>query len=281
MANKQRLLSQGKLQKLVTSDANERAVAPSRAMRWVSAAALFEVLNCAEAESRLGAYAIKGGFAVELRHNAAARTSEDIDLILAGEHQAIEMLRKILPAAWDAFDFRIKSEEQRDHVVRVNVQVRFNRVDWGTLKIDVIDAEIADIERVENVAIERFGLPQARPVACLSRPHQIAEWVHCTTRPAIDGKRKDRARNIVDIYLFDTLAPTDDEAVRVACVKTFEREGTHIWPPTPDFPETWTPSIAEAIEEIGLESPPEHVIAHVAAYIERLTHRQGDAGGDV
>ena len=155
MADKPKIISQGKLQRLVTTDANERAVAPSRAMRWVSAAAFFEVLNCAEAEGRLGAYAIKGGFAVELRHNAAARTSEDIDLILAGEHQAIAILRKILPAKWDAFDFRIKSEDQREHVARVNVQVRFNRVDWGTLKIDVVDARIVDVERVANVAIER------------------------------------------------------------------------------------------------------------------------------
>lgn len=272
MADKPKIISQGKLEKLVTADANERDVAPSRAMRWVSAAAFFEVLNCAEAEGRLGAYAIKGGFAVELRHNAAARTSEDIDLILAGEHQAIEILRGILPAKWDAFEFRIKSEEQREHVVRANVQVRFNGVDWGTLKIDVIDAEIAEVERVENVAIERFGLPQANAVACLSRPHQIAEWIHCTTRPEIEGKRKDRARNIVDIYLFDTLATTGDEAVRAACVTTFEREGTHTWPPTPDFPAAWTTTVAEVIEEIGLDSTPKDVIAYVIAYISRLAH---------
>lgn len=271
MTDRPKILSQGKLQKLVTADANERAVAPSRAMRWVSAAAFFEVLNCAEAEGRLGAYAIKGGFAVELRHNSSARTSEDIDLILAGEHHAIEILRKILPAKWDAFEFRIKSEEQREHVVRVNVGVQFNRVDWGTLKVDVIDAEIDDVERVENVAIERFGLPQARPVACLSRPHQIAEWIHCTTRPEIDGKRKNRARNVVDIYLFDRLAATDDKSVRAACITTFEREGTHVWPPAPDFPGAWTPTIAGVIEEIGLGITPEDVVAHVIAYIKRLT----------
>jgi hypothetical protein len=148
--------------------------------------------------------------------------------------------------------------------------MRFNRVDWGTLKIDVIDAHIADVERVANVAIERFGLPRANAVACLSRPHQIAEWVHCTTLPEIDGKRKDRARNVVDIYLFDTLAATDDEAVRAACVATFEREGTHAWPAEPDFPEAWTATIAEVIEEVGLESTPADAIAHVSAYIKRL-----------
>ena len=176
-----------------------------------------------------------------------------------------------MPARWDAFEFRIKSEEQREHVVRANVQVRFNGVDWGTLKIDVIDAEIAEVERVENVAIERFGFPQANAVACLSRPHQIAEWIHCTTRPEVDGKRKNRARNVVDMYLFDTLAATDDETVSAACVTTFEREGTHAWPPTPAFPEAWSATIAEVIEEIGLESTPENVIAHVAAYVRRIS----------
>jgi hypothetical protein len=270
MADRRPILSQGKLQKLVTADANEQGVAPSRAMRWVSAAAFFEVLNCAEAEGQLGAYAIKGGFAVELRHNAASRTSEDIDLVIATERRAIEILHAILPAKWDAFEFRIKSEEEREHVVRVDVQVRFNQVDWGTLKVDVIDATIADVERVPNVAIERFGLPQANPVACLSRPHQIAEWIHCTTRPAIDGKRKNRARNVVDIYLFDTLARADDEAVRAACVTVFERERTHAWPPDPAFPEAWAATIREVIEETGLEASPDDVIAHVTAYVRRL-----------
>ena len=185
MPESKKILSQGSLQKIVTADANQRAVAPSRAMRRVSAAAFFEVLNCAE----------------ELRHNSAARTSEDIDLVLAGESNAIEILRSILPEAWDAFEFRIKSEERREHVVRANVQVRFNRTDWGTLKIDVIDDKVTDVERIENVAIERFGLPQARPVVCLSRPKQISEWIHCTTRMEKEGTRKNRAHNVVDLYL--------------------------------------------------------------------------------
>lgn len=270
MPNKPKIISQGVLQRRVTADANERDVAPSRAMQWVSAAAFFEVLNCAEADGRLGAYAIKGGFAVELRHNAAARTREDIDLILAGEDKAIELLRKLLPAQWDAFEFKIKSEEQREHVVRVNVRVRFNRVGWGTIKIDVIDAEITDVERVENIAIERFGLPQTGAVACLSRSHQIAEWIHCTTRPEIDGNRKNRARNVVDIYLFDTLAGSDEEAVRSACTTTFSRESTHSLPPNTVFPEIWLATISQVISEVGLEVTPEDVVAHVTSYIDRL-----------
>jgi hypothetical protein len=75
----------------------------------------------------------------------------------------------------------------------------------------------------------------------------------------------------VDIYLFDTLATTDDEAVRAACVTTFEREGTHAWSPDPAFPEAWAAKIAEVVEESGLEATPEDIIAHVTAYIKRLT----------
>lgn len=271
MADARKPLGKGRLQNLVTADANERAIAPNRAMRWVSAAAFFEVLNCAEAEGRFAAYAIKGGFAVELRHNAAARTSEDIDLILAGEQRAIEILRSILPAKWDAFEYRIKREDEREHVVRVEIQVRFNGVDWGTLKIDVIDGQIAEVEQVSNVAIERFGLPRAGTVACLSRQYQIAEWIHAVTRPKTEGEQRNRARNIVDIYLFDTLAPTDDSLVRAACIEIFQREGAHEWPPTIEFPADWFTTIAELVSEIGLETSPDDVVTHVTAYIERLT----------
>ena len=91
-------------------------------MRWVSAAAFFEVLNCAEAEGRLGAYAIKGGFAVELRHNAAARTSEDIDLILAGEHQAIEILRNIYSRrAIGTHSISVRTRTERDMWCRMTM----------------------------------------------------------------------------------------------------------------------------------------------------------------
>ena len=270
MADKRKPLGKGRLQNLVTADANERAIAPARAMRWVSAAAFFELLNCAETEGRFGAYAIKGGFAVELRHNAAARTSEDIDLVLAGERRAIEILRSILPSSWDAFEFHIKGEKERERVVRVDIQVRFNGVDWGTLKIDVIDTQISEIEQVANVAIESFGLPKAGSVACLSRQHQIAEWIHATTRPGLDGQRKNRARNIVDLYLFDTLAPTDRGLVRAACIELFEREGAHTWPPTIEFPAAWLTSIAELVAEIGSDTTPDDLIAHVTAYINGL-----------
>ena len=245
-------------------------------MRWVSAAAFFEALNCAEAEGRFAAYAIKGGFAVELRHNAAARTSEDIDLILTGTQRAIEILRSILPATWDAFAFRIKREEQREHVVRVDIHVRFNGVDWGTLKIDVIDGEIAEVEQVSNVAIERFDLPRSGTVACLSRQYQIAEWIHAVTRRETEGKRRNRARNIVDLYLFDTLTPTDDGLVQAACSEIFEREGAHAWPPIIDFPVDWSATIAELIEEIGMEMRPADIVAHVTTYIKRLTERTRD-----
>jgi len=271
MAKRQVPLSQGKLQRAVTKDANEQDVAPSRAMRWVSAAAFFESLNRAKAEHRIDGYAIKGGFAVELRHYAAARTSEDIDLILVGKRQAIELLRNILPTVWDAFHFEIKNEDPREHVVRVEVRVRFNGNSWGTLKVDVIDGTIADIERVKNVAIERFGLSTTTDVACLSRPHQLAEWIHGTTRPETEGQRKNRARNLVDIYLFNTLAPSDDDVVRTACIATFAREKAHAWPPNPSFPEAWNANIAEVIDDVGLATTPDDLVAHVTAYIERLT----------
>ena len=177
-----------------------------------------------------------------------------------------------MPARWDAFEFRVKCEEAREHVVRVNVQVRFNQVDWGTLKIDVIDDDIGDIEHVANVAKERFGLPSAGPVACLSRPDQLAEWIHCATRPEIEGKRKNRARNVVAIYLFDTLAATEDTAVRAACRTTFERDATHAWPPEPAFPDAWVTTIADVIQETGLETTSQTVMAHVTEPIQRLSH---------
>ena len=265
-------LSQGVLHKLVTADAMERGIAPQRVKRWVAAAAFFELLNTAVQDGRIEAYLIKGGFAVELRQQGAARTSEDIDLVIRGKVNGVELLRELLPAEWDSFRFVIKGERAGDHAVRVDLQVYFNTVIWCTLNVDVLDEEMREIDYVENIDIKRYALPGVRPVACLSRSHQLAEWIHCTTRPALDGKRKNRARNVIDIYLLVQYAGSDEQNVVAACKDVFAREATHSWPPTPDFPRQWLPDISGLLLELGLDVTLEDLVRIVTEYVTGLTN---------
>lgn len=58
--------------------------------------------------------------------------------------------------------------------------------------------------------------------------------VVATQLPEVDGKRPSRARNIVDIYVFDQYVGYDDDDVLDATVRLFERRGT------PRFRPLWT-----------------------------------------
>lgn len=269
-ANPGRKLSQGVLQRSVVADAKQRNLAPARVMRWVAASAFFELLNLAEQNEQIDAYLVKGGFAVELRQPRAARTSEDIDLVLTGNVDAVSLLEALLPAKWDSFEFRIKGKEQREHAVRVDLQVTFNQITWCTLKIDVLDDDIAEMEHVDNVDITKYQLPRVGKVAVMSRPQQISEWIHCTTKPAQNGKRKNRARNLIDIFVLTRYAPCDDADVLAACQATFSREGTHEWPPVVDFPEEWIEDVADRLRGLDLEVDAEALCDRVARYIVNL-----------
>lgn len=269
--NPARKLSQGVLQRAVIADAKQRNVAPARAIRWVAASAFFELLNVAAQNKQIDAYLVKGGFAVELRQPHAARTSEDIDLVLTGRVDAVSLLESLLPASWDSFEFRIKSKERREHAVRVDVQVLFNQVVWCTLKIDLLDGDITGIEHVDNVEITKYQLPGVGKVAVMSRPQQLSEWIHCTTRPEQNGKRKNRARNVIDIFVLIQCAPCDDAEVLAACKETFAREGIHEWPPTVDFPEDWIDEVSERLQGLDLHVDGPTLCREVAAYIARLS----------
>lgn len=246
-------ISAGKLQRAVTEKAKAEGIAVARAMKWVAATALFQLCRIAIAQNRIDGYCVKGGFAVELRLPQYARTSEDIDLIIHGAADPVALLAAVISQPWNDFEFRIKREpEQRDHCVRVELQARFNNNDWCTLKLDLLSDPIYSAEEVEAPDLICFGLPEADGVPCLSRPEQIAQWIHSVTKPEIDGKRLNRARNIVDLFLFNEHTPIDDVAVLDAVLTIFNRELTHQWPPPVDIPERWLATLEEMIVELEL-----------------------------
>lgn len=266
-----------KLQRTVAKAAQADGVAVARAIKWVGATALFELFSAAVDEGVIEAYYVKGGFSVELRHPSAARASEDIDLIIAGAAKPVALLEKVIDERWADFDFRIKKIEERPHSIRVELQVRFNRVDWCTLKVDVLPDPVYEIERIDPPDLVRFGLPQASAVPCLSREQQLAQWVHCITKPEIDGKRPDRARNIIDLYLFDKYSPCDDAEVAAAAEIVFDREATHTWPPEFEIPERWLPTLKAWSDELDLQMTPEELIEYFDGYIGRLRGAQRPA----
>lgn len=214
----------------------------------------------------LRGYAVKGGFAMELRLKGRARASQDIDLILVLESDdAVELLRQVLETEWCDFTFQIKDVEAREYVHRVALQVRYQRGDWCTLLIDLGSAINAATERVEAFDLSPMGLDATDMVACLSREHQMAELIHAVTDPEENA----RYRNLIDIILIEELG-FDLETLRSKVEELFQARNKHQWPPNFFLPGEWVGPLKAILAELQVEETPERIAARFTALIARL-----------
>jgi Nucleotidyl transferase AbiEii toxin, Type IV TA system len=147
---------------------------------------------------------------------------------------------------------------------------------WGTVRFEVAPAEGdagGDIETLEAVAIDRFGLEGPERVPCLGLRYQIAQKIHACTAPPPPGRPENlRVHDLIDLLLLRDLVPGDGwAAVRNACVDTFTVRGTHSWPPPlaiyPSWPQTFTAlatELAFAITDV------QHAAQQVRAMIKQI-----------
>jgi hypothetical protein len=80
--------------------------------------------------------------------------------------------------------------------------------------------------------LDHLGLAGPVDVPCVAVRWQIAQKLHACTEIPADGRRNDRARDLVDILLlWDLVAHAARARVREACERIFELRGMHPWPP--------------------------------------------------
>ena len=265
-----KVLGAQELSKRVTREAAKIGVAPDRLRKWIASTALLELFNVAYSEGRISNYCVKGGFAVELRNPTLARASQDIDVVVTGDLSDRALLETVVAQTWTLFSFTIKNEERRDHATRLVLQATYNNVPWTTIKLDVVREPIEAIESIDAHDLTVYGLAGTNPVPCLSRSDQIAQYIHAISLPAIDGKRPSRARNIVDIYVFDQYVGCNDNEVLDATVRLFERRATHSFPPQIDIPEAWTAELTAIAIELELDLDGPGLVRFFTVFIARI-----------
>lgn len=265
-----RALGAQALSKRVNHQAEQTGIAPDRLRKWIASAALLELFNLAYVNGRISKYCVKGGFAVELRNPSLSRASQDIDVVVTGDMSDRELLEAVISEHWELFSFRIKEEERLDHSTRLVVQAVYNNTLWTTIKLDLVREPIEVIEDVDAHDLTIYGLTGATPIPCLSRSEQIAQYIHAISLPAVGGKRPSRARNIVDIYVFDQYVRCEDHEVLSATVTLFERRDTHAFPPTFDIPEAWRAELDTLAAELGIELDAAALIRYLNSYIARI-----------
>ena len=237
--------------------AREHGLPPKRARDWISYMILGGHLERASASSEGPRFAIKGAVAIEMRLPDKARATRDIDLVVDNPpgDELVAALRNALDGEYQGFTFRVKgdSHEMPNATVRVDVALEYRGRSWATVQVDLSAREGArtEVELVEPLNLEPFGLETPEALPCLSLRYHIAQKIHAMTEPARDDETpNERFRDLVDLLLMRELT-SDQGGVREACIELFGIRGTHAWPPDFDPPEFWEEpfrALAEAVE---------------------------------
>ena len=208
-------------------------------------------------------WVVKGGYANQLRRPDDARFTEDLDLkIDAGIDSAPELLASGFAVDLaDDFSYEVAVpgaplQGPPGGGLRFVVVARLAGSEIVRFKVDVSAADIVVGELdsyLSDPVLERLGFLRSRfPVYPISQ--HVAEKLHALTLPR--DVENTRVRDLVDLVWFIRHFTFRSEALAAACEATFQRRGTHSWPPvigTP--PASWTRPYASWRDGLNLADP--------------------------
>jgi hypothetical protein len=230
-----------------------------------------------------GVWALKGGYANQLRRPQQARFTDDVDLRINAEieHAPGMMSVAISHPLDDPFTFELAAPPQPlagppGGGLRFLVVARLVGEELVRFKVDVssLDAVVGKLEKHRSdPLIERLGFPRAVfPVYPIAQ--QFAEKLHAYTRPR--DTENTRAKDLADMIWYTTTHAFRSGALIDAARATFERRDEHPWPPTLSRPpEAWARQYGALRKEMDLEpATPGDAYEVLVAFLEPVL--QGD-----
>jgi len=234
-------------------------------------------------------WALKGGYALELRFKTA-RSTIDIDLSLqpvvatTDQAEASRMIREMLQHAAsvsleDWFEYTIGSpvmdlEAAPYGGARYPVEARMDRRVFSRFHLDVGigDAVMEPLETVQCRGWLEFAGIKGPRVQMIPREQQFAEKLHADTLPR--SSANSRVKDLVDLALLVESGGLVPERIQEAVRLTFQRRATHelpsvLLPPPPD----WRTRFEALAEECRLPRAMEAVFDRVRAYVEAVPTR--------
>lgn len=231
-------------------------------------------------------WALKGGYALELRFKSA-RSTIDIDLTVqdvpgASEgHDAAFAIWEMLQASAgqildDWFEFVI-GPPMMDLTAAPYGGARYSveaRMDGRIFARFHLDAGVGDVvlEPLETAECRDWlgfaGIERPR-VWMISREQQFAEKVHAYTLPR--SSQNSRVKDLVDLALLIGDGRLDGRRVADALHLTFARRETHTLPASLSTPpEDWQMPFRALAEECGLDPDIAAVFESVQAFLEKV-----------
>lgn len=237
----------------------------SRLRRQVS----FDRLLARLFQSEAAPWALKGGYALELRLKTA-RTTIDIDLALPSgalpstrEGEANQIVHEMLQKAasiplGDWFQYGIglpvmDLDAAPYGGARYPVEARMDARIFARFHLDVGvgDAVIKPLETVEGRDWLRFAGIGAPPFRMIPGEQQFAEKLHAYTLPRSTPNR--RVKDLIDLLLLIRSGKLAKERIAKAVRATFEHRKTHLLPTKLlEPPEGWGKQFSELATECRL-----------------------------
>jgi hypothetical protein len=206
-------------------------------------------------------WVVKGGFALQLRLGASARTTKDIDLFVMGEAQEIyPHLREagaIDLGDWFAFEVMDTTHSDIDAIGGLRYRLH-SLLDGRTFERFHVDVGIGDPllapgAYLETPALLAFAGIAPTSVPCYPITQQIAEKYHAFTRPHVSGASS-RVKDFVDMLLLAGMGEFDSGSLPRAIRATFDDRKTHELPVRVPLPsKDWSRPFLKLANEVGLE----------------------------
>lgn len=248
-------------QRLLQRHAADIDQLPQRVMHLVRVGVVCAFLDDTRHDDGAHLFIVKGGTAMQLRFGITARATTDLDVVFRGRvDQWIDQLdQAFIDRTWNGFTVNRKNDPVQIDIPgagyqpwRVPLQIRYEGRDFGSITfevaIDYTPTDRHELVQPDGIALAVFAIDPPGWIPCLDVPTQIAQKLHACTEPLDTGN--DRVRDIIDIWLLDTLLEPDDlPQLRDATIHTFQRRLKHTWPPTISPSPSWAtdyPALAVA-----------------------------------
>jgi hypothetical protein len=235
-------------------------------------------------------WALKGGYALELRFKAA-RSTVDIDLTLqrvevttSAGRDTNQVVREMLQNAADIplgdwFAYTV-GQPVLDLTAapyggaRFSVDARMDERIFARFHLDVGIGDVV-IRPLETIVCRDWlgfaGIETAR-VRMITREQQFAEKVHAYTLPR--NSPNSRVKDLVDLALLIGSGELNRRRIQNALRLTFERRRTHDLPAgLPSPPADWQILFQALAQECGLPTDIAAVFARVQAYLDEVLAR--------
>jgi predicted nucleotidyltransferase component of viral defense system len=198
------------------------------------------------------AWVLKGGFALELRLGAQARTTKDIDVDWAiGEDDTVELLLEAAAVTLDdRFEFALERSQAEDDLPgggqRWAVTATLAGREFERVAIDIGFTTEPVIKRDTLTSSHLLDFADIAPVQVptIAIEQHVAEKLHAYTRTYAADAPSSRVKDLVDLVVIANTTTIEADRLTRAINEIFRRRAAHpvpkVLPPPPsDWDQGW------------------------------------------